>query len=260
MEYLFIAKKVIQAFLLPPGVFVLTLLIVLVNLRNVRGLVKTKWLLALTLIIIYSLSIKPVANFLLKPLEYAQPFPQALSGEVIVLLGGGSVSETPDFAGKGALGLAPSARVLTAVRAQRQLGAFLLVTSGSALGEKSAECAVTKRWAIELGVPANKIVIDNTAKDTDDNAVNAIEICRDNGWKSIILVTSANHMPRAERLFKDAMKALAYDVKITCLPAGYLSSSHYEFHWSDMLPTSMDGSIAALHEYTGLAAGALGWK
>ncbi|MFA6074380.1 MAG: YdcF family protein [Negativicutes bacterium] len=260
MEYLFIAKKIIQAFVMPPGLFVLTLIIVLINMRNVRGLVKTKWLLALTLILIYLLSIRPVENFLLRPLEYAQPFPQSVSGDVVVLLGGGSVADTPDFGGNGTLGLSSSARFITALRAQKQTNTYLLITSGSVLGVKSAECQAVKRYAIALGVPENKIIIDDTAKDTDDNAVNTIEICRDNGWRKLILVTSASHVPRSERLFSNAMKALEYDMKITCLPAGYLSPPRYQFVWADLLPGGMEYSVTALHEYLGLAAGVIGIK
>ncbi|MEI6286367.1 MAG: YdcF family protein [Bacillota bacterium] len=260
MEYLFIAKKIIQAFIMPPGLFVLTLIIVLINLRHVRGLVKTKWLLALTMILLYLLSIRPVGNFLLRPLEYAQPFPQSISGDVVVLLGGGSVADTPDFGGKGTLGLSSSARFITALRAQKQTNAYLLVTSGSVLGVKSAECQAVNRYALALGVPENKIIIDNNAKDTEDNAINTINICRENGWRKLILVSSASHLPRSERLFSAAMKALEYDMKITCLPAGYLSPPVYHFVWADLLPGGMEDSVTALHEYLGLAAGAVGIK
>ena len=260
MEYIFIAKKIIQAFILPPGLFVLMLIIVLINLRAVRGLAKTKWLLLVTLVLIYLLSIRPTEFFLLKPLEYAQPFPQSISGDVVVMLGGGSVADTPDFMDSGSLGLSSSARFITALRAQKQTGAFLLITSGSVLGVKSAECQTVKRYAVDLGVPAKKIIIDDTARDTVDNAVNTIKICRDHGWRKLILVTSANHMPRSQRLFSNAVNVLEYDMKITCLPAGYLSPPKYQFVWPDLLPGSMEGSLSALHEYIGIAASVTGIK
>ena len=156
--------------------------------------------------------------------------------------------------------MSSSARFITALRAQRQTNAYLLITSGAVLGVKSAECQTVKRYAVDLGVPANKIIIDNNAKDTVDNAVNTIKLCRDHGWHKLILVTSANHMPRSQRLFSNAVTALEYDVQIICLPAGYYSPPKYQFVWPDLLPGSMEASFSALHEYVGIAAAATGIK
>ena len=260
MDYIFVAKKVAQAFLLPPGLWVLLLAIVLFNLRSVKNAPRAKWLIVIVLLLIYACSIRPVSYSLLHPLEYAQPFPKQIDGELVVMLGGGSIADTPDFGGSGTLGGGSSARLIAAVRAARSTDAALLITSGAVLGVPSAECDTVKRYARGMGIPADRVLIDNNAKDTQDNAVNTVALCRESGYKRIIVVTSAYHIPRARVLFEQAISRSGYNLHVTYLPAGYLSPEHYTFTWADALPENNEGCYAALHEYFGLAACYVGLK
>ena len=74
----------------------------------------------------------------------------------------------------------------------------LLVFSGAAAdksGPSNAEAM--KRQAIDAGVPANKILIDETSENTKQNASNSIALFDQYKIRSVILVTSAYHQRRA---------------------------------------------------------------
>lgn len=56
--------------------------------------------------------------------------------------------------------------------------------------------------AIGLGVPAERIVLENRAKNTFENAVYSGRIFRDRGWRRLAVVTDAFHMRRALFVFR----------------------------------------------------------
>lgn len=95
--------KWIYSWLLPLGGIVLALGLLAAYQRR-RQSAGVKWLAAVVLVL-YALSIAPVSNWLLRPLEqeYEQPAAQALDGDVIIMLGGGVLAGVPDVDGEGQL-------------------------------------------------------------------------------------------------------------------------------------------------------------
>jgi hypothetical protein len=71
--------------------------------------------------VFYLLSTEPVADILIQPLEmaYEQPSLEALDGDVIIVLGGGSRAGVPDVDGTGQVGSAAANRFLTALRLEK---------------------------------------------------------------------------------------------------------------------------------------------
>ena len=65
---------------------------------------------------------------------------------------------------------------------------------------KKTEGEVLKEYAISNGIPSEKIFVTKEVENTADEAVAVKEII--NPRKRIILVTSAYHMYRAQRLFE----------------------------------------------------------
>ena len=55
---------------------------------------------------------------------------------------------------------------------------------------------------MELGLPANRILINPGSRTTDEEARDIGAMARARGWNSILLVTSAFHMPRSLATFR----------------------------------------------------------
>jgi len=80
-------KKVIASFILPPGIFIISLISV-----GIWLLIKKKWKLGtfhcLIGCIMWALSITPISNSMLRVLETGFQSPKYPRGDVIILLGG----------------------------------------------------------------------------------------------------------------------------------------------------------------------------
>jgi uncharacterized SAM-binding protein YcdF (DUF218 family) len=96
-----------------------------------------------------------------------------------------------------------NARVTEAVRLYRDDWADKLIFSGAAIDEESPSNASTmKRIAMHSGVPESAITIEESARDTSENALNTSLLASFEGNKRMILVTSAYHQRRASMEFK----------------------------------------------------------
>ena len=91
-----------------------------------------RWALAAITAVFYLLSIEPVSNGLIHPLETAYDQPQGadVDGDVIILLGGGSRAGVPDFDGTGQVGSAAANRFLMALRLQKAKDLPILLSGG----------------------------------------------------------------------------------------------------------------------------------
>jgi uncharacterized SAM-binding protein YcdF (DUF218 family) len=169
--------------------------------------VRLRWLriMTITILAIVWLIGSPIVSTIAAGLleSRSQPFDKTTTArfDAVVVLGAG-------VAGKGSL--RPSDQ-LSGLSMQRTLcGADLfsegrvprLVLSGgdaSVFGEGPKEAAEMKRFAIRLGVPEQAILLDDRSRTTYENAVGTKRVL---GEGSILLVTSASHMPRAAGLFR----------------------------------------------------------
>lgn len=111
--------KWLYAWILPMGGIVLALILLLCYMFRKHS--PGRWALTIVMAAFYLLSIEPVSNALIHPLEtaYDQPQGAAVDGDVIVLLGGGSRAGVPDFDGTGQVGSAAANRFLMALRLQK---------------------------------------------------------------------------------------------------------------------------------------------
>lgn len=84
-----------------------------------------------------------------------------------------------------------------------------IVFSGAAKDKSGpSNAAVMKNSAIEAGVPATDIYIDEAAESTSENAINTYKILKENNFKKIILVTSGYHQRRAYLEFQRHAKTI----------------------------------------------------
>lgn len=244
---MFILKKVVTPFILPPGLFVFVFLaggiFLIFQKRRKTGAVTitagiTMWM----------MSIAPVADLLLtgltRDINTTGPRP---AGDVIVLLGGGVDDRLTDLSGlPGILSEPMIERTVTAVRLYGRLKVPIIVSGGKPLGRKVAESEVTRRYLQDLGVPGGAIIEENASRDTFENARAVSRICTRRGFQKPILVTSDYHLKRAQWTFQK--------VGLKCVPFanGLSSRQGRSYSWEHYLPKSFKKVAQYLHEYIGL--------
>lgn len=250
MSMTWLLTNIVAVFLLPPlnGLAMAALGVVLLGRRPRLG----KGLVALGLAMLAALSLQPVADALIAPLELRHP---ALSlgdaavppVDAIVVLGGGRYRMAPEFGGEDDVKSASLERLRYAATVARRLGKPLLMTGGLPDGGSRSEAEVM-RDALKRDFGVETKWIEGRSDDTRQNARYSAEILLPSGHKRIALVTSAFHMPRSV----EAFQAAGFEV----VPAATAFMSK-RTPWTplDFLPRAdaMRLSSLALHEWIGIA-------
>lgn len=128
--------------------------------------------------------------------------PSSLRADAIVVLGGGTVTDSPNESGRAALTADSNARLTFAVRlAQRYSDLPIVVTGGRVFDEPEVppESTVAARLLREYGIAADRIIQERESRTTWENAAFTREIA---DLRYPIVVTSAYHMPRALMAFR----------------------------------------------------------
>lgn len=245
------AIKFIYSWLLPPGLFIVLLLLLAIRLWKRNR--KPSILVIGIALLLYLFSIQPVSQLLLGELEtvYAQPELTSVKGDVIVVLGGGATQSTPDLDGQGNLSGSAANRMLTAVRLHRLTGLPILFSGGQVFPDSGNEANIARRQLLELGVADSDILVENRSLNTEQNAVGTAAILKEKGYLHPILVTSAFHMPRSMIEFNKAgLEAQAF-------PTDYHTNGlNQTFYFSQLSPGAefLQNSGTALKEYLGIVA------
>jgi uncharacterized SAM-binding protein YcdF (DUF218 family) len=170
------------------------------------------------------------------------PLPAAAA---IVVLGGGTYFNAPEYGGADTVSAAALVRLRYAAKLQRETGKPVLVTGGAPRGNKLSEAqqmkAVLER---EFNVPVQWT--EDSSDNTLENARNSFRLLQKSGIRRIYLVTHAWHMPRSVAAFKSA----GFDV----VPAPTLFATRYETTLLDFVPDagSLSESRIFMHEVIGL--------
>jgi uncharacterized SAM-binding protein YcdF (DUF218 family) len=240
-------KSILTGFLVPPGLFV-TAAVVAAFFRARRGKAGSGAMLALAALVWLS-SNGYVADRLMAGLEAGASLPSDPQGDVIVLLGGGLSEGAPDLSGIGSPSDEMMGRIVTAARLQKRLGLPVLISGGRSFGGRAPEAPVVRRVLADLGVPAERIVVEERSRDTFENAAFTRRILDRYGVRRAILVTSAFHMRRARFLFERE------GITVVPFPASFRTWKGKRFGWPDFVPSAhcMGDVSAAMKEYLGLA-------
>ncbi len=243
---MFIVTKIFNYIIFPPSIFIIVLFISLYFTNKSRR--KTIAFIAADIFLIYSLSIEPVKNLILSPLEkYSAPIniKEKYDADYIVILGGGTIDPSPEEYGSGSLSPEPMKR---AVYGAYLAGIFEIpvIYSGGKLFDSQAEgeadiaLKIMKRFTSEKTV----LLAENRSRTTYENAQ---FIKNTYNPKKVILVTSAYHMKRSLYSFNAA--------GIPCIPAPTdFKIDNSEYNITSFLPKTyeMDNIYKALKEYVGL--------
>jgi uncharacterized SAM-binding protein YcdF (DUF218 family) len=244
---LFIIKKIMTPFLLPPGLFILILVVCSVwSCRSGKRHLLRFFLPAAG--IIWLFSIGPIADALTRPLESAYPIPQTPQADVIIMLGGGIHAFAPDLTGTGTPGPATMERMVTAARLHRQLKAPIIISGGSVYGDRPSVARLTRRFLIDLGIPDDQIISEDQSRDTYENALFSKKLCTQHGFSQPLVVTSANHMRRSMLSFERV------GLQVTPFPCALTTWPDKTIYLYSFLPSdeALAATASALHEWIGL--------
>lgn len=86
---------------------------------------------------------------------------------------------------------------------QRGLAPYLICTGGFR-DEPLSAAAVCKRFAVSLGVPAERILLADGSTNTVEDAAVTRQVMAQQGWRSAVLVSHPLHLYRARWLFRRA--------------------------------------------------------
>lgn len=226
---LFALKKFIGGLLLPLPLLLLAIALGLILLWFTRWQRSGKAIISLAWLALLLLSLQPVADRLLLPVEDHYPtLNTTTTAQYIVVLGGG-YTYNPRWAPSSNLISNSLPRVTEGVRQlRRHPGAKIIFTGGKAQGNDVSSAQVAATVAESLGVPAADIILVDTPKDTREEAQAVAKIVGD---RSLLLVTSANHLPRAMRFF------IAQGLHPIAAPANQLAISTALNPWERAIPS-----------------------
>jgi len=203
----FYLSKTIGDLAVPSNLILLVLVCGLVLWRSRFAQLGRRSTLAGTVLLLIG-GMTPLGTALLVPLENRFPPWDASRGPPagIVVLGGVVNQHVSLLRNQISLDSA-AGRLIAAVELQRRYPALRVVFSGGNSnlifnGRPESEFAV--RFLENLGVPKENIAVDNAARNTMENAVNAKKTADPKPGEHWLLVTSALHMPRAMGLFRAA--------------------------------------------------------
>ncbi|MGB9874485.1 MAG: YdcF family protein, partial [Hydrogenobacter sp.] len=118
---MFFLKKLLSSLFLPPGFFILAFLLISFFERKKKFTYYFPMTCALCL---YLLSVEPVKDALLTPLENKFPVPERIEGNALVVLGGGSYKT-------GILKEDSMKRLLTALTLHKKTGLPIILSGGA---------------------------------------------------------------------------------------------------------------------------------
>jgi uncharacterized SAM-binding protein YcdF (DUF218 family) len=206
------------------------------------------WLVGLATVAMLVLTIFPVGQWLIAPLEDRFPraaLPQRIDG--IVLLGGAiriAVSVAHDQPALNEM----AARITETLALSRRYPDVPVVISGgdpAIFNRGVSEADITRSLLVSLGLDPHRIVAEERSRNTYENAVDSKENAKPVPGQAWVLVTSANHMPRAMGCFRQVGWDMLPD------PVDYETSGSLVSLIYDRDEHVLD---TALHEWIGLVA------
>jgi uncharacterized SAM-binding protein YcdF (DUF218 family) len=241
---MFLLKKLLSAWLLPPFGLLLVALMALIFLgRRRSGLMVA----GIAVTIALALSLPIVANRLVEPLQGEPISPATLNTvQAIVILGGGVHDGAPEYGGD-TVSKYSLERMRYGAKLARKTKLPILVTGGRVFGGRPEAELMQTILETEFSLPVKWAEIHS--RDTAENAAYSTALLKASGVNRIALVTHAWHMPRAIAAFKK------YGLEAIPAPTGFAPEGMSLFE--KLLPSTgaFERSTNAIHEYVGLLLG-----
>lgn len=245
---LFVISKVLWALVQPSHLMLAAtaLGLVLWRLRRPR---LGYWLAVLGTGSMMAVTLSPIPNLLLAPLENRFPLPQTFPPDLagIIVLGG--AVDPVETAARGIPSLNSSAERMTAfVKIARLYPSAKKVFSGG-IGtlrrSKRTEAEVAKQLFTDLGLDTASIIFEGDSRNTYENVLYSRQLARPDPQEKWLLITSAQHMPRAVGVFR------RLNWPVVPYPVAYKSDSEYQ---AGGFGDSLEKFDGAVREWCGLIA------
>ncbi len=238
-------REILQALIFPPGNVVLLGLAALLLRAPWRRLV-----LAAAFVLLYLQSTPAFVDAFTAPLERYPPLAldRLPAVDAIVVLAGGRYRAAPEYGRDSASDLSLE-RLQYAVDLERRTGLPLVVSGGSVHGEPETESAIMADLLRRTFGIEGEVLTETKSRTTAENALYTKELLDAHGWRRVLLVTHARHMPRSVAMFEragvDVIPApLRFDTRRDAGPtvlSDWLPSARAQHQFFD-----------ACHEYVGM--------
>ncbi len=196
-------SNTLESLLLPPGIFVVILMVGLLCLRAHRRLGAA--LIATAAALLYVISTPAISSLIIGVLEAYPALPAhgplpVDKPTAIVILGGNRYDDAPEYGGD-TLTAIPLDRVRYGARLARRTHAPILVTGGTRRGEHASGAELMQQvLEQDFSIPVKWV--ETESRTTWENAQFTNEILEPLGIRRIFLVTSAWHMSRSVYAFR----------------------------------------------------------
>ncbi len=189
------------------------------------------------------LLVTPLEN-LTTPLADAR----ASGAQAIVVLSAGSVDGAPEYAGRDVPDAVTLVRLQYGAYLQHQTGLPVLTSGGiggSPPSTESLAAMMARSLRDDFRTPVTWV--EETSKDTDQNAINSARMLKAAGVKRVLLVTHAMHMPRSREAFA------RQGIEVVEAPTMFYSRARWSPYMLAPSAAGMYRSFYAMHEWVGLA-------
>jgi uncharacterized SAM-binding protein YcdF (DUF218 family) len=197
-----------------------------------------------------ALTVLPVGNWALAPLENRFSFDPPEQVDGIIIIGGDEQTEITEARGMPVALDSMRRYELVADLARRYPDARLVFSGGSPAVRPHAkilDSEVARAIMTDIGVPTDRMIFEKTSRNTYENAVFSADIVRPEPAQKWLLVTSAWHMSRAMGCFRKA------GWNVYAAPTGYFTTGKYTVVAHLNFVEQLYALTLAVHEYVGLA-------
>lgn len=245
---LFTLKKYLGALLMPLPLIILVSFVGLILLWFTHWQKSGKCLISFSWSALLLLGMQPIADKLLLSTEgpfnkrYELLHPKQTIQYIVVL--GGGFTYNPDWPPSANLINNSLARVTEGIRLYLQHSGAKLIFTGGRGNNMISNAEVAAKVALSLGVPETDLITLTEPRDTEEEALEVEKIV---GKQPFLLVTSANHMARAEHFF------LARNMHPITAPANQLAITSPLQPWERFFPSAyyFSHSERAWYEFIG---------
>ncbi len=194
-------------------------------------------------------SLEPVANALLSSLEDPplRTYRPGVTYDVVILLGG-VVEDRIEATWERPAWNDNAERLLETYDLLRKGSAKNVIASGGPVSVSRMRVVEARALADQLigwGIEPERVVVEDHARNTYENAVDSAAIVRARDWKSVLVVTSAFHMPRAYGCFREV------GLDVDTFPVDF--RSYKSPYFSELVPRAehLAHSTMAIREWFG---------